>query len=110
MELKKVQKQGGDVKTSRTLPPLRNDAVPLSGLQRNAVASLVPFVTYTTKRTRDASALRWRPERGPASFRRGGRVPEAFSSPPCFYSLFSSIPTPNEVFFKNLSAYFLFFY
>ena len=45
----------------------------------------------------------WRPERGPASFRRGGgggggRVLVAFSSPPCFYTSFSSIPTRNEVF------------
>ena len=40
--------------------PLQNDADPLSGLQRNALASLVRFVT---KRTRDASALRWRPKR-----------------------------------------------
>ena len=37
--------------------PLHNDAGPLSGLQRNALASLVCFVTYTTKLTRDASAL-----------------------------------------------------
>ena len=51
--------------------PLRNDAGPLSGLQRNALASLVHFVTHTTKRTRDAGALRWRPERGLASFRSG---------------------------------------
>ena len=51
--------------------PLRNDAVPLSGLQRNSLVSLVHFVTYTTKQTRDASALRWRPERGTASFRSG---------------------------------------
>ena len=50
---------------------LRNDAGPLSGLQRNALASLVHFVTHTTKRTRDVRALRWRPERGPASFRSG---------------------------------------
>ena len=49
MELKKVQKQGGDEKASRTLTPLQNDAGPLSGLQRNALASLVHFVTYTTK-------------------------------------------------------------
>ena len=39
---------------SRT--PLQSDAGPLFGLQSNA------------KRTRDASALHWRPERGPASF------------------------------------------
>ena len=44
MELKKVQKQGGDEKASRTLTPVRNDAGTLSGLQRNALASLVHFV------------------------------------------------------------------
>ena len=44
MELKKVYKQGGDEKASRNPTPLRNDAVPLSGLQRNALASLVRFV------------------------------------------------------------------
>ena len=48
--------------------PLQNDGGPLSGLQRNALASLVDFVNYTTKRTRDASALHWRPEKGPPSF------------------------------------------
>ena len=44
MELKKVEKQGEDEKASRTLPPLRNDAGPLSDLQCNALASLVRFV------------------------------------------------------------------
>ena len=44
MELKKVQKQDWGEKASRTPTPLRNDAVPLSGLQRNALASLVRFV------------------------------------------------------------------
>ena len=51
MDLKKVHKQGWDEKASRTLPPLRNDAVPFSGLQHNALASLVHFVTYSTKQT-----------------------------------------------------------
>ena len=105
IEQEKVQKQGGDEKASRTIyTPLRNDAGPLSGLQRNALASLVHFVTYTTKRTKDASALRWRPERGPASFRSGVyRVLEAFSSPPCFCTFFSSIPTRNKVFSETFS-------
>ena len=44
MELEKVYKQGGDEEASRTLPPLQNDAVPLSRLQRNALVSLVRFV------------------------------------------------------------------
>ena len=51
-------------KSLKNRTPLRNDAGPLSGLQRNALASLVHFVTYSTKRTRDASALHWRPNRG----------------------------------------------
>ena len=69
MELKKVHKQDRVRKPQEPYHTIRNDAGPLSGLQRNALASLVHFVTHTTKRTRDASALRWRPERGPASFR-----------------------------------------
>ena len=40
----KVYKQSGDEKASRTLPPLRNNIGPLSGLLRNAHASLVKFV------------------------------------------------------------------
>ena len=70
MELKKVQKQDR-VRKPQNPTPLRNDAGPLSGLQRNALASLVHCVTHTTKWTRDASALRSRPERRPASFRSG---------------------------------------
>ena len=64
MELKIVWKQGGDEKASRTMPPLRSDAGPLSGLQRNALAFLVRFVTYTTKQTRDVSALHVGGQRG----------------------------------------------
>ena len=48
MELKKGHKQGRHEKASRTLPQLRNDAGPLSGLQCNALASLVHFVVYVT--------------------------------------------------------------
>ena len=40
-----------------------------SGLQRNALASLVHLATYTTKWTRNASALHWRPVRRPTLFR-----------------------------------------
>ena len=94
MELKKVHKQD----RVKNPTPLRNDAGPLSGLQRNALASLVHFVTHTTKRTRDASALRWRPERGPASFRSG----VGFLTWSCLCTFFSSIPTQNEVFFQKL--------
>ena len=45
---------------------LWNDGGSLSGLQCNALASLVHFCA---KWTRDASALRWRPERRLPSFR-----------------------------------------
>ena len=70
MELKKYTNKAGMRKPQEPYP-LRKNATPLSGLQRNALASLVHFVTYTTMRTRDANALRWRPERGTASFRSG---------------------------------------
>ena len=43
MELKNVHKQDG-VRKHQEPYPLRNDAGPLSGLQRNALASLVRFV------------------------------------------------------------------
>ena len=83
--------------------PLRNDAGPLSGLQRNALASLVHFVVWVTKWTRDASALRWRPERGPASFRSGvgflrlshpGLVSVLFSAPSLLQMKFFSETFP----------------
>ena len=69
MELKKVHKQDR-VRKPQEPTPLRNDAGPLSGLQRNAFASLVRFVT---KRTTVGMQVHcgWRPERGPASFRSG---------------------------------------
>ena len=44
IELKKVYKQGYDDKSLKNPTPLRNDAVPFSGLQHNALASLVRFV------------------------------------------------------------------
>ena len=43
MELKKDTNKAGMRKPQEPYP-LRNDAVPLSGLQRNALASLVRFV------------------------------------------------------------------
>ena len=63
MEQKSTETRQG-LKKPQEPNPLRNDANPLSGLQRNALASLVRFVVQVTKRTRDASALCWRPERG----------------------------------------------
>ena len=82
--------------------PLRNDAGPLSGLQRNALASLVHFVTHTTKRTRDAGALRWRPERGPALFRSGvGFL--MLSNPVLLVYFFQLHPYSKWSFFRNFS-------
>ena len=43
MELKKVHKQDR-VRKPQEPYPLRNDAAPLFGLQRNALASLLRFV------------------------------------------------------------------
>ena len=96
MDLYKVQKQGRDEKIKNTTTILRKDGGLLFGLQRNALASLVHFVTYTTKCTRDASALHWRPERRPPSL--CARV--LSSSHPCLvsvYTFYRSIPTSNEV-------------
>ena len=73
----------------------------LSGLQCNALAFLVHFVVWVTKWTRNASALRWRPERRLTLFR-SRVVFWSFSSLPCFCTFYSSIPTQNEVFFRNL--------
>ena len=70
MVLQKVRNLGKDVKNSTKLPHYEMlAAYSLSSLQCNALAFLVHFVTYTTKWTRDASALRWRPERRLPSFR-----------------------------------------
>ena len=78
--------KAGMRKPQKPLLPLWNDASPLSGLQCKALASLVHFVTYTTKQTRDASALCWRTERRTTLFHSGNRVLETFSSLPCFYT------------------------
>ena len=70
MDLKKYQTRKGW--ESLKNPVLRNDPSPLSGHQGNALASLLLFLTYTTKRTRDASALCWRSGREPALSRSAG--------------------------------------
>ena len=51
-------------KLCNTTPP-QNDHGLLSGLQCNALTSLVLFVITQQKWTRDASALHWKPERSP---------------------------------------------
>ena len=71
MELKKVlymYRDKAEMRNFKNPTPLQNNAGPISGLQCNALPSLVRFVTYTTKLTRDASALHWRPKMGPPSF------------------------------------------
>ena len=105
-----ISSRDGTEKSTETRPgweslknptPLRNDAGPLSGLQRNALASLVHFVTHTTKRTRDASALRWRPERWPSLFRSG--VGFLRLSHPGLVSVLFSAPSLIEMkFFQKL--------
>ena len=83
----------------RNPTPLRNNDGPFSGLERNAFASLVHFVTYTTKRTRDASALLWRPEMGPASFRSG--IGFLRFSHPCLVSVLLTAPSLLEMKFSQ---------
>ena len=93
MELKKVHKQDW-VRNHQEPYPTRVRCRPLSGLQRNALASLVHFVTHTTKRTRDASALRWEAREGPASFRSGvGFL--MISNPVLFVYFFQLHPYPK---------------
>ena len=46
-----------EIRNLKNPTPLHNDAGPLSGLQRNALASLASFITYTTKLTKDVSAF-----------------------------------------------------
>ena len=99
MELKKVYKQGEDEKASRTLPQLWNNAIPLSGLQRNALASLVHFCYLHNKANqgRKCPVLEAREGDGIVSVVGVGFL--RLSHPrPCLYTFFSSIPTPNEVF------------
>ena len=103
MELEKVQKQGGDKKASRALP--QYGMMPSPSLASNAM-HLHPYFTlllsYTTKQTRDASALRWRPEKGTALFRSG--VGFLRLSHPYFVSALFSAPSLLEMkFFRNFS-------
>ena len=99
MELKKYTNKTG-LESLKNSTPLRNDAGPLSGLQRNALESLVRFVVQVTKWTRDASALRWRPERGPASFRSGVGFLR-LSNPVLFVYFFQLHPYSKSRFFRN---------
>ena len=56
MELKKVHKQDR-VRKPQEPYPLRNDAGPLSGLQRNALASLVHFVRMRDRWEREGLVI-----------------------------------------------------
>ena len=105
---KKYTNKAG-MRKPQNLTPLQNDAVPLSGLKHNALAFLVQFVTYTTKRTRDASALRWRPEKGTASFCSGVGFLR-FSHPRLVCILFQLHPYSKWRFFRNFFPRFCFFW
>ena len=88
---------------------LWNNGGLLFGLQHNAPASLVHFVTYRTKWTRDASALRWRPERRPPLFR--SRVMFlSFSHPYLVSVLFTGPSLLKMKFCTKFSPQFLFFF
>ena len=73
--------------------PLQNDGSLFFGPQHNALASLVHFAPHTTKWSRDASALRWRPER---------RLP-LFCSRVVFLSFF--IPALMFLYFLQVHPY-----
>ena len=62
-----VQGTAAGMRKLQNIIQLRNNGGLLSGLQSNALAFLVHFAQKTL--TRDASALRWRPEKWPPSFR-----------------------------------------
>ena len=103
MELKKVQTQDRGEKSSRTLPYYGTMPAPLCP-PTQCTCITGSLVTHTTKRTRDASAMRWRPERGPASFHSGVGILR-LSHPACVCTFFSSIPTRNEVFSETFSPW-----
>ena len=69
---------------------LWKDGSILCGLQCYALASLVHFVTHTTKWTRGASALYWRPDRRPPSFR--SKIWFFPTLPYCFHTLLQLHP------------------
>ena len=81
--------------------PLRNDAGPplWPPTQCTCIPSSLCCV-WVTKWTRDASALHWRPERGPASFRSGVGFLR-LSNPVLFVYFFQLHPYSKWSFFRN---------
>ena len=100
MELKKVHKQEWVRKPQEPYPTTERCRPPLwPPTQCTCIPSSLCY-SHATKRTRDASALRWRPERGPASLRSG--VGFFRLSNPVLFVYFFSAPSllENQVFQK----------
>ena len=100
MELKKVQKQDRVRKPQEPYPTSERCRPPLwPPTQCTCIPSSL-CCSHTTKWTRDASALRWRPERGPASFRSGVGFLR-LSNPVLFLYFFQLHPYSKWSFFRN---------
>ena len=100
MELKKVHKQDWVRKPQEPYPTTERCRPPLwPPTQCTCIPSSLCY-SHTTKRTRDASVLCWRPERGPASFRSGvGFL--TLSNPVLFVYFFQLHPYSKRSFFRN---------
>ena len=105
MDLKKVEKQGGMRKLQEPYPTIER-CWPPSGLQHNALASLVHLLLTQQSELGMQSALCWRPERGPAWFYSGVGFLKLSHSRPCFSTFFRSIPTRNEAFSETFAPSF----
>ena len=102
MELKKVHKQDRVRKPQEPYPTTERCRPPLwPPTQCTCIPSSLCCV-WVTKWTRDASALRWRPERGPASFRSGVGFLR-LSNPVLFVHFFQLHPYSKWSFFRNFS-------
>ena len=100
MELKKVHKQDRVRKPQEPYPTSERCRPPLwPPTQCTCIPSSLCY-SHTTKRTRNASALRWRPERGPASFRSGVGFLR-LSNPVLFVYFFQLHPYSKWSFFRN---------
>ena len=100
MELKKVHKQDRVRTPQEPYPTTERCRPPLwPPTQCTCIPSSLCY-SHATKRTRDASALRWRPERGPASFRSGVGFLRR-SNPVLFVYFFQLHPYSKSSFFRN---------
>ena len=105
MKLKNPRNKA-EIRNLKNPTPLQNHAGPLFGLQCNALASLVCFVTYTTKWTKDTNALRWRPYRGGQRCSVVGKVLEI--SYLCLVSVFFWLhPYLKWIIFRKLFLYYV---